>query len=88
MIAHPPHLGWPNTHPAPRRHYRYRHEERAYRRIARVRRACILVSVGLLLGTAWLVFHHLGRAGFPRDAASGSRPLQSSRTVAPATRPR
>ena len=71
--------------PGPRRHHRYRHEERAYRRAVLVRRTCILVSLGLLLGTGLIVRHALERPDPALDpAAATPRTAQTARVVPPA----
>ena len=68
--------------PGPRRHHRYRHEERAYRQAVRVRRACILLSIGLLLGTGLMVRHALESAAPPADATTPPRTTTGMARVA------
>ena len=68
----------------PRRRHRYRHEERAYRRAVLVRRTCILVSVGLLLGTGLIVRHALKRPDPSPEVVAPPRATQTARVVPPA----
>ena len=74
-----------NTQPL-HRHHRYRHEERAYRRDVWTRRICILLSVGLLLGTAWLLYcaGEPAERRLPNAGIVAPHSLQAVRTPPPA----
>ena len=71
-----------NAHPT-RRYHRYRHEERAYRRDVWTRRTCIVLSLVLLLGTAWLLYRAGEPAGLPPDAGVSPGSLRAAQTNPP-----